>query len=155
MTEWRDVVGYEGSYQVSDDGQVYSLISEKVLIPYDGDYQSVNLLGKTKRVHRLVAEAFLGLPDLPYVRHLDDNPKNNTVGNLAWGTISDNQQDAVRNGKNPLANRIHCTAGHEFTEDNTVIRKDGGRRCRECEKLRTQQRAERGEYLAARRRISA
>lgn len=50
-------------------------------------------------VHRMVAEMFIPNPDnLPVVRHLDGNPNNNNVLNLAWGTSKDNWEDSVRHG---------------------------------------------------------
>ena len=50
-------------------------------------------------VHRMVAEMFIPNPDnLPLVRHLDGDPTNNVVWNLAWGTSKDNWEDAVRHG---------------------------------------------------------
>lgn len=49
-----------------------------------------------KRVHRLVAEAFIPNPNnLPIVIHIDNNKKNNCVDNLKWGTISENTQQAI------------------------------------------------------------
>lgn len=51
-----------------------------------------------KYIHRMVAEAFIPNPNgFPYVRHLDDDPSNNDVENLAWGTQQDNMRDAIRN----------------------------------------------------------
>lgn len=51
-------------------------------------------------VHRLVAEAFIPNPEgYPLVRHLDDDPSNNSVENLAWGTQLDNVHDAIEHGR--------------------------------------------------------
>lgn len=51
-------------------------------------------------MHRLVAEAFIPNPHgYPIVRHLDDNPSNNCVENLAWGTQSDNMQDCISSNR--------------------------------------------------------
>lgn len=105
---WADVKGYEGYYQVSDDGRVRSLerykicgftgkpalTKGKVLKPgYTNDgYAYVNLSKPGKKykpyyVHRLVAQAFLENPnDLPYVNHKDENPTNNNYTNLEWCT---------------------------------------------------------------------
>ncbi len=53
----------------------------------------------TKRVHRLVAEAFLPNPNnYPFVMHIDNNKKNNDISNLKWGTASENTQQAVNDG---------------------------------------------------------
>ena len=59
----------------------------------------VNGVRIRKYIHRLVAEAFIPNPhNYPIVRHLDDDPSNNQVENLAWGTQRDNMRDAIRNG---------------------------------------------------------
>ena len=49
-------------------------------------------------VHRLVAEAFLARNGF-LVRHLDGDPANNIVGNLAWGSYTDNEADKRRYGR--------------------------------------------------------
>lgn len=61
----------------------------------------VNKRPSSNTVHRLVAIAFLPAPE-PHqavVRHLDGDPSNNNVGNLAWGTQADNMADCVRHGR--------------------------------------------------------
>lgn len=51
-------------------------------------------------MHRLVGEAFIPNPrDYPLVRHLDDDPSNNWIWNLEWGTQAHNMQDAIANGR--------------------------------------------------------
>lgn len=56
-------------------------------------------LSRSARVHRLVAETFIANPDsLPCVRHLDGNPRNNSVSNLAWGTHLQNEDDKRGHG---------------------------------------------------------
>lgn len=153
--EWRPVVGYEGFYEVERGGEIRSLdritfgrnkstrvVKGRVLKPWlvEG-YSRVGLrdAGKQKHihVHRVVAEAFIPNPDnLPLVRHLNDIRTDNRVENLAWGTVSDNEHDKVRNGKNRKANQTHCIRGHGFSEDNTRIDRDGCRQCRTCDKIR-------------------
>lgn len=50
-------------------------------------------------VHRLVLETFVGkCPPKNECRHLDGNPSNNDVKNLAWGTKKENFQDRIKHG---------------------------------------------------------
>ena len=90
---WKDVKGYEGLYQVSNLGRIWSVKSQKYLKPYEGNgYLKVDLFAKNRKrkkeyVHRLVALAFVPNPyNLPQVNHKDGNKKNDTVENLEWVT---------------------------------------------------------------------
>lgn len=156
MAEWRDVPGYNGYYRVSDDGRVTRMTARgpvELTQSMLGGYLSVSLgrRGETVRrgVHRLMGLAFLPNPDsLPQVRHLDDVKTNNVLSNLAWGTVSQNAVDSVRNGTHAVtreyAERTHCKKGlHERTPENLVTRtKPDGRTtqtCKPCELERTRQ----------------
>ena len=62
---------------------------------------------KNKSIHRLVAETFIPNPDnLPVVMHKDNDPLNNHVSNLQWGTQSDNIQQAFNEGRKISPARI-------------------------------------------------
>lgn len=94
---WRDIVGYEGLYQVSNLGRVFSIKKSIVLKPRDRrHYLAVGLYRgkkdyKTYYVHRLVAQAFIPNPNnLPQVNHKDCNRYNNSISNLEWVSVQDN-----------------------------------------------------------------
>lgn len=137
--QWRPVVGFEDLYKVSDHGRVYSMRTGKYLrAGMNRRHRHVALCrgdgGKSHRVHRLVMEAFVGpCPEGLEVRHLDDDPDNNHLVNLVYGTRSENLLDRVANGTHHCARRTRCINGHEFTPENT-IRRNGGRRCRKCKR---------------------
>ena len=93
IEEFRDVVGYEGLYQVSNLGRVKSLRfgKERIMKPTSeiGKYLKINLRkdGKAKRrtVHQLVAEAFLGHVPCGHaieVDHINEDKLNNRLDNL-------------------------------------------------------------------------
>lgn len=100
--EWRDIIGYEGYYQISEYGDIKNTKTGKIRRPKINSkhgYMDIDLykdgLCSWKRVHRLVAEAFIpNLNNLPVVMHLENNKTNNHYTNLKWGTISENTEQA-------------------------------------------------------------
>lgn len=127
---WKDVVGYEGYYQVSDMGRVRSLprivksrnrwgeVSLRwpgkllTLLSIRGGYKKV-LLSKdgkvaNKVVSSLVMEAFIGpRPKGLFVLHGDGDPENNRVSNLRYGTQKENMMDSILHGTRPKG--VLCT----------------------------------------------
>lgn len=115
--QWKPVVGFDG-YEVSSHGGVRSFrvsAEGRYLRPghsrageRGGEKRPPNCLvvalrrdGKTvtRKVHSLVMEAFVGpLPEGLEVRHLDGDYTNNHLGNLRYGTRSENSFDALRHG---------------------------------------------------------
>lgn len=91
---FKDIPGWEGEYQVSNIGEVYSLKSNKILKQYlrgreNRLYYYVSLsrngIHTQYKVSRLVAMSFLPNPNnLPLINHKDENKLNNNVDNLEW-----------------------------------------------------------------------
>lgn len=117
IDEWKFIPGYENRYRVSINGDVYSCYLQKILknhIKQDG-YHYTKLIDENKnrhmkRIHRLVAETYIGkiLNDM-VVDHIDRNKNNNKLVNLRIIThsennknrnIKDNQQNIDINIKN-------------------------------------------------------
>lgn len=124
MTNWKSVKGYEGLYEVSDDGFVRSL--ERMTTGKDGvskpvhsrtlrlnpsmitkrhpnAHYTVELWKDNKRkrmsIHRIVGEAFISNPEgKPQINHIDGNPSNNHISNLEWCTNSENMKHAYELG---------------------------------------------------------
>ena len=166
--EWRPVVGYEGYYEVSSHGRVRSLdrvvpkgghtqtIHGRMLSPSSKQcgHVQVSIIGadrkqRSRMVHQLVLDAFVGpCPDGMEACHADDDPTNNRIDNLRWGTRSSNMRDRVANGRHNEARKTRCVNGHEFTPENTLVRRPPGRvgnrrDCRACIRERSRSRRER------------
>lgn len=94
----KDIKGFEGLYAITQDGKVWSYRRQKYMTPADNGhgYLQINLWDASgnlekKRVHRLVAEAFLPNPDgLTDVNHKDNCRTNNSVSNLEWVSRKEN-----------------------------------------------------------------
>lgn len=152
--KWLPVVGYEGIYEVSDIGRVRSV--GRTLIRRDGRSQwcygrlrrqvvtphghlKVGLCkgGKVyhRYVHRLVLEAFVSVrPDNAECRHLDGDPANNVVENLAWGTKSENERDKLIHGTHHEAMKTHCPRGHVLMLPNLRRAALPRRTCLACDR---------------------
>jgi len=106
---WKDVVGYEGLYEVSDLGNVRSLnynktgrIQELAYYINKSGYIVATLHNKGKQkgeyVHRLVLKAFEGVQDDLECCHNDGDPSNNNISNLRWDTHRNNNLDKRNHG---------------------------------------------------------
>jgi len=105
--EWRDIIGYEGKYQISNLGNVKSFIKRKPIILKPSihfKYKVVHLFIESKNrkafsLHGLTATAFIPNPDnKPEVNHIDGIKTHNWVWNLEWATRAENTQHAIDTG---------------------------------------------------------
>lgn len=145
--EWRDVVGYEGYYQVSNLGRVKSLeridsnnhpLKERILkFGFSGKkykYVILNKNGKskTKTVHRLVAIAFLDNPDnKTQVNHLDEDKYNNNANNLEWVTPKENSNygtliERMKQSNSKPIKVIYKDDTYEIWESATLFAREYG-----------------------------
>lgn len=139
----QPIPGYEGLYEASSEGFIYSCRSEKELKGCSqGHYLTVSLsVGGVKTnmgVHRAVLLAFKDRPPAgkPHALHGNGDPLDNRLCNLRWGSASENMADKLAHGRNPYAERDRCSRGHVYTESSVYELKGGGRQCKICSKLR-------------------
>lgn len=136
--KWRDVVGFEGFYEVSSYGRVRSLDREvlcgygktrklkgKILAlnPNSKGYPRVGLCKDDKSrfhfVHRLVAAAFVDNPlNLPWINHLNGDKADNRPDNLEWCTPNQNSQHALAQGLYKVGEEHHVS---KFTRDQALM----------------------------------
>lgn len=140
MENWKDVPGFEGLYEVSDQGRVRSLdriietrsrwggtklcrlkgrVLKQATFGASRQHKVVSLgQGNQDFVHRLVLLAFVGpAPEGTECRHLDGDGGNNRLENLTWGTRFENIADRKRLGEENPA-RGERAGRSTLTEDN-------------------------------------
>jgi hypothetical protein len=94
-THWRPISGYEGFYEVSDNGEVRNSRTGRILkqkVERNG-YVRVHLskdgTARSLLLHRVVANTFIPNPNgLLTVNHLDEDKTNNRLSNLEWANMS-------------------------------------------------------------------
>lgn len=140
---WKDIEGYEGSYQVSNLGRVKSLermvfnplhgqikIKETILkFGHDGfNYCQVGLQTngrKNFKIHRLVAIAFIPNPENKReINHIDGNKDNNCIDNLEWVSSSENQIHAYKNNLRKPSRALLGRTGSECKTSKQICQFD-------------------------------
>lgn len=155
------IPGKEKYYHVSNYGRVKSLerisvyyingflyqrkIKESILkaSPDQRGYPRVSFcqesgLPRYGKVHKLVAEAFIGpIPEnCTLIRHLDNNPLNNAVVNLKYGTYLENAQDKTLAGTHNNTIKNACIRGHKLYGKNLIPSvKLNSRGCLSCSRM--------------------
>ena len=151
---WKPIPEWEGYYEVSDRGRIRSVDR---FVKYSGTslrqelgrimsqhsnengyfYVMASKHGQTKRiwVHRAVLEAFVSpRPSGMVTMHLNNDPADNHLENLKWGTQAENIRQCVEEGRQANLRKTHCPRGHLLAEPNLVrhIAKEGRRACLCC-----------------------
>ena len=101
--EYKDIINYEDTYQISNYGNVRNKNTGRILKPTEGKtdkyyYISLCKEGKQKnvKIHRLVATYFVDNPlNKPFVDHIDNNKLNNVFTNLRWATSQENKRNTI------------------------------------------------------------
>ena len=110
MEIWRDIDGYEGKWQASNNGNIRSLdhvvrfgnnqrIAKGQVLKFNKHRSGYLLVhvGKKRTVHRIIATVFIPNPNnLPEVNHIDGNKTNNFVNNLEWCSRKENVKHDIR-----------------------------------------------------------
>jgi hypothetical protein len=103
VEEYKDIIDYEDTYQISNFGNVKNKITGRILKPTEGKtdkyyYISLCKNGKQKntKIHRLVASHFVENSDNKlFVDHIDNNKLNNISTNLRWATVQENNRNKI------------------------------------------------------------
>lgn len=155
---WLPVVGYEGYYEVSDQGRVRSVARtatdsigrtysypSRILrqFPQAKGHLALRVTNgtryRTRTVHQLVLETFVGpRPAGLYGCHNDGNPANNRVSNLRWDTPKSNSADMRTHGTVLYLDKTGCPLEHQLVEPNLVAwhAGKGHRGCLACARAR-------------------
>jgi len=129
METWKDIKGWEGLFQISDHGRLKSFLKDpngyiRSVKNGNGWYLTTTLTSggrkmQTKRIHRLVAEAFIPNPDgKPTVNHKDLNKQNNHFENLEWAYYAENMGHAISHGVDFFSSMNHY---NKFIKPKRVV----------------------------------
>lgn len=127
MEIWKDIEGYEGLYQVSNEGRVRSI--ERTVIRGNGRpyrvkskilKQCIDDRGYLKcyigKIHRLVAEAFIPNPNqYETIHHINHNKLDNNTNNLVW--MDNITHNRIHGGKNPCKIVVQSTLNDEIIKE--------------------------------------
>lgn len=126
---WKDAVGYEKFFKVSNLGRIYSKRTDRILrtVIHKQGYEvfctrfgGKNSPSKLFKVHRLVATAFIPNPEnKPSVNHVDGIKNNNSIFNLEWVTAKENTDHAFRTGLCTVSYGLESSAA-KLTSDMLV-----------------------------------
>ena len=128
---WKEIIGYEGLYSVSNTGLVKRVTTNKIKYPSlnSWGYKVVSLSKsntklKTVLVHRLVAIHFIDNPEnKKQVNHIDGIKTNNNVSNLEWNTQHENMTHAFKTGLNSNIKFLNKEIEKQYSHSDLVDNK--------------------------------
>lgn len=120
LPKMKPVKGYEGKYSITEDGQVWSHLTNKFMTQqlkkgYYCVHLSFNGSNAYRQVHRLVALTYVPNPDperFNIVNHKDENPLNNHYTNLEWCDVAYNTNFGTRNQRVKESNQNTLKQGY-------------------------------------------
>ncbi len=115
---WKTIEGFP-NYEVSNRGRIRNKRTGLILtqIPDKDGYLRIHLGNDrtVKRVHRLVASAFISNPfNKPHVNHIDGNKTNNCIDNLEWATSRENNVHALNTGLRKISRPVRIVETGEI-----------------------------------------
>lgn len=130
---FKPIAVTNGLYQVSPDGEILSIRTNKILSPFKSNkgyslvITSIDSKVKKYQVHRLVAMTFIPNPEnKPQVNHIDGDKGNNSVSNLEWVTAAENVAYAIETGLDTRdINRIGGKQPNAVSKYNNVACRPG------------------------------
>jgi hypothetical protein len=136
---WKQVPGYKGKYEVSSFGRMKGPRGVNDGVCGSNGYMQTTINDKTRNIHVVVCESFIGpRPEGSHICHNDGNKKNNNLQNLRYGTPKENWSDFRLHNKKTSHNisKETCKRGHPLIGKN--LRKHslklGWRVCVSCDK---------------------
>jgi len=123
---FKDVVGYENLYRISNLGRLYSCRKDKIISPsIDKKGYYCFCLTKEKKQKHMLAHRLVGISFIPNhenksdINHIDFNPLNNIVGNLEWATRQENIQHSIKG--NRINRKGHRNPNAKIDENTAII----------------------------------
>lgn len=134
MEKWKNIIGYENIYKISNYGNLLTIKTNKISNGWEHNnlgYRKVRLYKDRKAkdfyIHRLVALHHVdNILNKPHVNHIDFDPKNNKHTNLEWCTHKENiQHSAIAGRMKTKSKELICDSGLEYKSIKEAAEKIG------------------------------